>query len=302
MGRPGEPVLGPETRAPASPGDVCTTEASRGFSGKLVTCGHLVPGPQCFVHSCTPHLSTPGRLHRLEALPRPVPSLCPSSDDTCPHSARWLRWGLLSPEHIRGSPGCLPGRAAPKSAPCSVGHTLRSRAEDWHTSAGTADRLSWEPPRPSPRTEGRGQQVALPGFDLPPSHLEQVPAAGGGGWPSRGAGRGGAPLPFTLGSFLLTSSWQRLFAEAPTAPRGVPASLHSPFRRPSAPLEVTAGERAVRTRIRVCLSQSLGGAQLTLGSGSDCRAPEGPVTFVVLPSQPVGFWRGARKGRTVWSA
>lgn len=107
----------------------------------------------------------------------------------CPYSARWLPWGLPSPEQISGiCAAFLAGRpqVSPTAPPCSVGQTPRGLTEDWHALAKTAAQVSQEPPRASPGVEGKGQQVALPGFALPGSYLEQVPAGGRVSWLSVG--------------------------------------------------------------------------------------------------------------------
>lgn len=129
----------------------------------------------------------------------------------------------------------------------------------------------------------------------PRPEQEQVPAAGGRGWPSgeqlaeRGAGRVGRSTSFHFGFFpahvLMAAAvcggsrgptrCASLTALCPSTPHS--AGQNGGSRRSRASPEVTAGERAVRTRIRVCLTQSLGGAQLTLGCQEprpDCRGPQ----------------------------
>lgn len=126
----------------------------------------------------------------------------------CPYSARWLHWGLPSPEQISGTcaaflAGLPPSQ--PYHSPLLCGANPQA-SEDWLALAKAAARVSWEPPRPSPGAEGKGQQVGLPGFELLCSYLEQRPGGGGVGWPG-----GGALFSFTLGSFfLLVSSSQLL--------------------------------------------------------------------------------------------
>lgn len=167
-------------------------------------------------------------------------------------------------------------QGCPKSAPRSVGQIPRGLTEGWHALAKTAAQVFWEPPRPSPGAEGEGQHAALPGSELPGSHLEQAPAGGRVSWLS-----GEAPLSFTVRpSFLLMSSSQLLFVEVPMVPdvsRGVPPLPCSIPPRPSyftgrngssgrsslLP-KVTAGEKGVRIQIWACLTRAWEG-QVSLG-------------------------------------
>lgn len=121
----------------------------------------------------------------------------------CPYSARWLHWGLPSPEQISGTCAASLAGLPPVSATLLCGANPKA-SEHWLALAKAAARVSWEPPRPSPGAEGKGQQVGLPGFELLCSCLEQMPGG------RSGPAEGGALFSFTLGSFLLVSSSQLL--------------------------------------------------------------------------------------------
>lgn len=112
---------GPRNQGSHQPWRLAHEEGWEGFLGQLVTCGPPLSRSLVF---------TP-LLHRLSAC-APLPSLpCAPAHMTlgkCPYSARWLHWGLPSPEQISGT--CAASLAGPPpvssaTAPCSVGQIPR---------------------------------------------------------------------------------------------------------------------------------------------------------------------------------
>lgn len=186
----------------------------------------------------------------------------------CPYSARWLHWGLPSPEQISGTcaaflAGLPPSQ--PYHSPLLCGANPKA-SEDWLALAKAAAQVSWEPPRPSPGPRAKVSRWACLALNCCAATWNRCQV--GAEW----AGRVGGGSVFIYFGFFFSACVIITAAviEAPMIPhvsRGVLPLLclippspsyftgcNGSLGRSRLLLKVTAGETGVRIQIQVCLT------------------------------------------------